>query len=414
MGFEVTRSGKARYVHKHRVNGRVVTKVLGSGVAGRIAHEAIVERRNNLRKLRADDFMRQSKLSAYDSATKTIIEQTFICAGYINRNSQWRSVEKLRKKLTPQEKAHINHVKSVAIPKPKPATTSSPSASHTSATNFKNHVRDSKMTKNETLEPLKRLRELDNRLLNPDEVDEACSILRAEPEVWRIFGDTNLWMREESLGDLDTNTLRYQAICVAAEQMRKSLAPLGCNELQSIIAEQIINSWVQTGLTGKKLETIDPSLALTEEGKFYERRHNLAHSRLMKAMALMLRIQNNSARLEQVQNPQELGNPNDKFYCYQLKSEDNEFDPETGKIGPAKFDPITPWRVVPGQEELPPVYYTTRQENAKGGIDTIEYRIPEEGKEQEARDNWKTQCIRRPKGELTNLDVDENRNPIFK
>jgi len=112
MAWETDKHGKARYVQKIRIGGKVTSRVLGTGEAGKAAERAILE----LRHRRTQDKQRFKIADQYEHLAKLCIQHFFITRGYICRKSVWQKVRRLNKPLTPQERAHIAFIKSLNKP----------------------------------------------------------------------------------------------------------------------------------------------------------------------------------------------------------------------------------------------------------------------------------------------------------
>lgn len=116
MAWEIDCRGEPRYVHKERVGGRVVSRVLGRGVVGQIALESILRHRLDIRELKAKEIELETRLDLYEKIVNQIIEQSLIGVGYVCRQNVWQLVKRLNKPLTEEERAHIKHTKSIIRP----------------------------------------------------------------------------------------------------------------------------------------------------------------------------------------------------------------------------------------------------------------------------------------------------------
>jgi hypothetical protein len=111
MAWEIDRYGVARYVQKVRIDGRVTSKVLGVGEDGLAAEKQVLFEREAKRLRRIEEREFRANLGIYQQTVRQITEQTFIWEGLIYRNSTWRRVSKLKKPLTPEERAYIKRIK---------------------------------------------------------------------------------------------------------------------------------------------------------------------------------------------------------------------------------------------------------------------------------------------------------------
>ena len=109
MAWETDKHGKARYVQKIRIGGKVTSKVLGTGEAGKAAERAILE----LRQKQTQDKRRFKIADEYEHLAKLCVQHFFITRGYIRRKSVWQKISRLNKPLTPEEKTHIAFIKSL-------------------------------------------------------------------------------------------------------------------------------------------------------------------------------------------------------------------------------------------------------------------------------------------------------------
>jgi hypothetical protein len=111
MAWEFDRYGVARYIQKVRIDGRVTSKILGTGEAGIAAERQVLLEREAKRQRRVEEREFRANLGIYQQTVRQITEQTFIWEGLIYRNSTWRRVSKLKKPLTPEERAYIKRIK---------------------------------------------------------------------------------------------------------------------------------------------------------------------------------------------------------------------------------------------------------------------------------------------------------------
>ncbi len=73
--------------------------------------------------------------------------------------------------------------------------------------------------------------------------------------------------------------------------MSRRLENKDLTDLERLAAEQIITCWIQTTVSGYRLEGLKPGQEGGRMASFLEHRHNMAHNRLLRSMELLSRMQ---------------------------------------------------------------------------------------------------------------------------
>ena len=262
MAWETDRHGTTRYVQKIRIKGRVTSKVLGTGQDGHRAEQTILLKRETKRQLQEEDKRIQTVFHLYEQIVKKLAEQSLINQGFVKRKSVWQRVSRLNTPLTPKEKAHIKHVKSILGPHSHPPS----------------------------IPMLKQLTSYGTKILNDQELSDVRNLLRSDPNLWRTIGDVATWPRKYCLSIVPEGTV--QSVCVQSgmTHMRKQLLRDGDSEIERILVEQIITCWLKVGTTSYQLEILEPNQENSDQIKRLERRYDLDQARLTRTLALLDRI----------------------------------------------------------------------------------------------------------------------------
>jgi hypothetical protein len=138
-----------------------------------------------------------------------------------------------------------------------------------------------------------RLDTLHQRNLTDTEIEEVVDILHAEPDLWRRYGDTNDWTRGQILQIVNDNDVDFTCTVEGIKQMRKELLEDGDSILEVIAVEQIITNHLQVARSGHELEKIIPCQELSAVARHWTKVHNMASSRLFRAINHLMRIRRN-------------------------------------------------------------------------------------------------------------------------
>jgi hypothetical protein len=116
MSVEFSKSGKPRYIQKVRIKGKVVSKYLGVGDAGRIAHEALVATRQQFNLHREIDLDLEIHYERLEQVINQILAQHLSRLGYIQRQCLWKNIDRLQCPLSSVEQLRIENNLAVAVP----------------------------------------------------------------------------------------------------------------------------------------------------------------------------------------------------------------------------------------------------------------------------------------------------------
>lgn len=111
MGWETDRHGKSRYVQKIRVGKKVTSKVLGVGEVGLAAEQALLQKRKESQQFCAELDFSSFLADTLEKSVNSLIVLEFVLGGMIQRNGRWQAVSKLKKPLTPVERAYVMSMK---------------------------------------------------------------------------------------------------------------------------------------------------------------------------------------------------------------------------------------------------------------------------------------------------------------
>ena len=73
--------------------------------------------------------------------------------------------------------------------------------------------------------------------------------------------------------------------------MSRRLEDRDLTDLERLAAEQIITCWIQTTVSGFRLEGLEPGQEGGRMASFLEHRHNMAHNRLLRSMEMLSKLQ---------------------------------------------------------------------------------------------------------------------------
>ncbi len=147
-----------------------------------------------------------------------------------------------------------------------------------------------------------RLEELNSKTYNKQIKQEVQELLLADPELWRTLGDPAIWIRDSALTDIESETVEDDCVKFGLDRMRAGLLADGSTDLEIITIDQILTHYIQVGNAGYKLVLTDLSKGKSDEGKYWEQRYNLAHSRLLKSMAMLTRLRKEKLMMAVIRN----------------------------------------------------------------------------------------------------------------
>ena len=138
-----------------------------------------------------------------------------------------------------------------------------------------------------------RLDTLHEKDLTDDEHEELIQILNAEPELWKRYGNTYDWTRNQIITILRENDVDYESTVQGIHEMRKQLLEDGDSVLERMAVEQIITNHLQVARSGYELEKLTPCQELSAVSRHWSKVHHLASTRLFRAMNHLMRIRRN-------------------------------------------------------------------------------------------------------------------------
>ena len=269
MAWEIKTRGTARYVKKVRIDGKVVSKILGYGEAGHQAESQLKEAKQSLANLIKHNNEFQLQLDRAESLLNEAVSQHMILNGYIKRGGRWQHVKRINRPLTTGQHQLIRQAQR--------KSTQIWGATNEISRKFR-FKSDPKMTNQE------KLRSYKDAPLTRDQRTEVKDLLRLNPDLWRYLGDATEWTRNCAISEIPPGSVQHECIKVGLNEMREKLRTDDDTELEIIAIEQILTNYIQAGTTGYRLESLNSDQIQTETGKFWERRHNLAQSRLLRSM----------------------------------------------------------------------------------------------------------------------------------
>ena len=152
---------------------------------------------------------------------------------------------------------------------------------------------------------LKRLR---GKALSGRVLAKVQAALLTNEELWRRVGDLDQEVRTKALAVIENDSVKHESALVGIDLMRKGLLNDGASDIERIAAEQILTCWVQTAVSGYRLESLEPSRETGRDARFWERRHELAQGRLMRSIDMLARLR----RLKLVGGKNEEEEPSDE------------------------------------------------------------------------------------------------------
>ena len=97
-------------------------------------------------------------------------------------------------------------------------------------------------------------------------------------------------MRSRCLEALEYDNAKMKRLLDELAAMSRRLDDSELTDLERLATEQIITSWIQTTVTGYRLEGLSPGQEGGRMASFLEHRHNMAHNRLLRSMDVLARM----------------------------------------------------------------------------------------------------------------------------
>lgn len=97
-------------------------------------------------------------------------------------------------------------------------------------------------------------------------------------------------IREKLFAEVEGDERKVQQLMAGIEAMRKDLATEHPSQVESFAIEQLVTAWTQSTISALRLQEIEPRHRNAREGSFWERRHHLAQSRVLRSLELLGRL----------------------------------------------------------------------------------------------------------------------------
>lgn len=97
-------------------------------------------------------------------------------------------------------------------------------------------------------------------------------------------------IRSRLFAEIEHDPVKVQQLTTGLESLRQILNRDQKSGLESVAIEQIVTAWTQTTVSALRLQEFDPARSSAQEGSFWERRHHLAQSRLLRSMDFLDRL----------------------------------------------------------------------------------------------------------------------------
>ena len=152
-----------------------------------------------------------------------------------------------------------------------------------------------------TQEHKARLANLVNVQLLPELQQEVRTILYADKDNYKEYGDVSIWTQQAILKFVRSDSVQYESTIEGIMQLREELLADGDSAAERLAVELIITNHLQLAKTGTRLENLEPSEATKAEANHWAHVHNQAQIRLMRSMNHLMRIRtskiNNALKL---------------------------------------------------------------------------------------------------------------------
>ena len=146
-----------------------------------------------------------------------------------------------------------------------------------------------------------RLADLVNVQLLPELQQEVRTILYADKDNYKEYGDVSIWTQQAILKFVKSDSVQYESTIEGIMQLREELLADGDSAAERLAVELIITNHLQLAKTGTRLENLEPSEATKAEANHWAHVHNQAQIRLMRSMNHLMRIRtskiNNALKL---------------------------------------------------------------------------------------------------------------------
>ena len=104
-------------------------------------------------------------------------------------------------------------------------------------------------------------------------------------------------MRSKCLSAFGYDEAKTERLIDEFAEMSRRLDDEEIGDLERLAAEQIITCWIQTTVTGYRLECLSPGQEGGRLAVFLEHRHNMAHNRLSRSMDQLARLRQSKATI---------------------------------------------------------------------------------------------------------------------
>ncbi len=249
MGWHGARNRPKHYITR-RSEYRVVVRTFGgTGEAGKEAERLDKEYRASQERIRAEAWELTDLMCDHEKILHSIIRQTMKQRGYIWRCAKWRLVSNLKQPPNSNPKLHRREQYMPQI--------------------------EGKSAKRRG--PKNPVSTIDITGKSVDELKDALAEIQAS-------------MRARCLSAFGYDEAKTARLIDEFAEMSRRLENKDLTDLERLAAEQIITCWIQTTVTGYRLEGLAPGQQGGRMASFLEHRHNMAHSRLLRSVDLLSRL----------------------------------------------------------------------------------------------------------------------------
>lgn len=135
-------------------------------------------------------------------------------------------------------------------------------------------------------EALNTLVALNGQVLNGSDLAEVRATLQAHPELWRAAGDLTVRVRNLALAPFECNSVAKESIVIGLEQLRTELGFDSASVVERLLIDQIVTAHLFLSTTALQLSRAGSR----NEGLSWERRLQMAHSRLVRSIEALVQI----------------------------------------------------------------------------------------------------------------------------
>ena len=249
MGWHRWRNGRLYYVTRRSEYGTIVRTYGGTGEAGKESERLDREERENLRRIRAEAWEMTDLMCDHENILHRVIRLVMNEHGYVWRSAKWRHTKNLKRPpgSTPKFQRLEKYMPQIEQ---------------------KSVKRRSKENPVSTIE------------IGGNSVGELKDAL----------AEIQATMRAKCLSAFGYDDEKTKRLIEEFAEMSRRLENKDLTDLERLAAEQIITCWIQTTVTGYRLEGLAPGQQGGRMASFLEHRHNMAHSRLLRSMDMLSKL----------------------------------------------------------------------------------------------------------------------------